>query len=166
MSTMHENPYTVTYRAIGTIRSPFSALDNMPIQPVLSDAEGTVQLDEPYVEALDGLEGFSHAMLLYSLHKAAPYRSTVTPFLDNSPKGLFATRAPCRPNPIGLSIVRILSIVGSEIQISGADMLDGTPLLDIKPYVSSFDAHPDSIDGWLAAKRDVMKSIRSDGRFE
>ena len=165
MSTMHENPYTVTYRAIGTIRTPFSALDNMPIQPVLSDAEGTVQLDEPYVEALDGLEGFSHAILLYSLHKATPYRSIVTPFLDDSPRGLFSTRAPCRPNPIGLSIVGIRSIVGCEIRISGADMLDGTPLLDIKPYVSSFDAYPDSKDGWLSTKRTSMNCVQSDKRF-
>lgn len=163
---MHNNPYTVTYRAIGTIHTPFATRDNMPIQSVLSNAEGTALLDEEYAEALDGLEGFSHAILLYSLHKAGPYRSIVTPFLDDSPKGLFATRAPCRPNPIGLSIVGIRSIAGSEIRISGTDMLDGTPLLDIKPYVSSFDAYPDSTDGWLAANRDAMKGIRSDGRFE
>ncbi len=162
---MRNNQYTVTYKAIGTIRTPFTACENMPIQPVLSDAEGTVILDDAYVEALPGLEGFSHAILLYSLHRAGPYRSIVTPFLDDSPKGLFATRAPCRPNPIGLSIVAIRSIVGSEIRISGADMIDGTPLLDIKPYVSSFDAFPDSRDGWFTARRQRMNGVQSDDRF-
>jgi tRNA-Thr(GGU) m(6)t(6)A37 methyltransferase TsaA len=162
---MNETTNNVVYHAIGVIRTPFVSIESMPIQSVLSTVKGRILLEEAYADALAGLEGFSHIILIYEFHKASPYRNTVTPFLDDEPKGLFATRAPCRPNPIGLSVVRLESIRGNTLNIRGADMLDGTPLLDVKPYVSAFDAYPDSKDGWLSSKRKKMEGVQSDSRF-
>lgn len=162
---MHIENTSVAYRPIGRIHTPFASLENMPIQSAASKAQGTAEIHASYAESLEGLEGFSHAIFIYYLHKAAPYRSKVTPFLDDVPMGLFATRAPCRPNPIGMSIVRIESIEERMIRFLGADMLDGTPLLDIKPYVTTFDAYPDAKDGWLADKKETLARTQSDRRF-
>jgi tRNA-Thr(GGU) m(6)t(6)A37 methyltransferase TsaA len=106
-----------------------------------------------YEAGLQDLDGFSHIILLYYFHHADPgFELSVTPFLDDEPKGLFATRYPCRPNPIGLSVVRLVRREGRVLHVEGIDVLDGTPLLDIKPYVPSFDAPPDATLGWLEGR--------------
>ena len=141
------------FQPIGLIRSPFTRKDKTPIQPYRSQAAGRVVLLPDYEGGLDGLEGFSHVILLYFFHHAEPgYDLIVTPYLDEEPHGLFATRYPRRPNPIGLSVVRLLSREGNTLHVEGIDVLDGTPLLDIKPYVPPFDAFPEATMGWLEGR--------------
>lgn len=137
-------------KPIGVIHSPFTQPTGTPIQPAFADgAEGRVVVDEQYAEALRDLAGFERIWLIYWFDRAPPMSLTVVPFLDETPRGLFAVRAPCRPNPIGLSAVRLLSIEGNVLRVADLDVLDGTPLLDIKPYVPRFDSFPDSRHGWL-----------------
>lgn len=136
-------------RPIGIIRSPFTGKESTPIQPTRSSAVGTVEVYTEFEEGLRDLEGFSHLILLYAFHCSQGYNLTVKPFLDDQPHGLFATRYPCRPNPIGLSIVRLLDRKDHILEIEGVDVLDGTPLLDIKPYVPEFDQRTDVRTGWL-----------------
>jgi tRNA-Thr(GGU) m(6)t(6)A37 methyltransferase TsaA len=108
-----------------------------------------VELDPAYEEGLADLDGFSHVILLFGLHRSTGYQLTVTPRLDPAPRGLFATRSPRRPNPIGMTVVRLLAVEGCRLRVQGVDMLDGTPLLDIKPYVSRFDGPSGARAGWL-----------------
>ena len=122
-------------RPIGEIHTPFIDKRDTPIQASRSAATGQVEVYPAYVNGLRDLDGFSHIILLYAFHRSADYALSVTPFLDDRERGLFATRYPARPNPIGLSIVRLLAVHDHLLDIEGADMLDGTPLLDIKPYV-------------------------------
>ena len=139
----------------------------MPIQPAGADGvRGTIELLPEFVEGLKDLDGFSHVTLLYHLHRARDARLTVVPFMDTVPRGVFATRAPRRPNPIGLSTVRLVGIEGNVLTIENVDMLDGTPLLDIKPYSPEFDARTDVRIGWLEAARGRARGARSDDRFE
>lgn len=151
-------------RRIGVIHSPFTEPRGTPIQPTFAAGGlGRVALDAPYVEALADVEGFDRLWLLYWLDRATPWKPRVTPYRDTVERGLFATRAPSRPNPIGLSVVRLRERRGAELLVADLDILDGTPLLDIKPYVPSFDAWPDAGAGWLdhaAADR-----TKADGRF-
>jgi tRNA (adenine37-N6)-methyltransferase len=133
---------------LGIIHSPFTEPKTTPIQPVRSGARGRVEVYPEYAEGLEGLEGFSHIILLYVFHRSQGYSLRVTPFLDDRQHGLFATRHPNRPNPIGLSIVRLLKREGNWLEIEGVDVLDGTPLLDIKPYVPDFDLRSDTHAGW------------------
>jgi tRNA-Thr(GGU) m(6)t(6)A37 methyltransferase TsaA len=114
---------------------------------------------------LKDLEGFSHVILLYHLHKVRRVDLTVTPFLDSEQRGVFATRAPTRPNPIGLSIVALLRIEGNRLYLGNVDILDGTPLLDIKPYVPEFDQPLEARAGWLEEVRGKVRSVKSDERF-
>jgi tRNA-Thr(GGU) m(6)t(6)A37 methyltransferase TsaA len=140
---------------IGLIHSPFQEPAGTPIQPPLArGTEGTVEVFPEYAEGLTDLEGFERIWLLYWLDRAPPPRLRIVPFRDEVPRGLFATRAPCRPNPIGLSCVRLLSIQGCLLTVSGVDILEGTPLLDIKPYVPEFDAFGQSRAGWLENRCD------------
>ncbi|MBN1659816.1 MAG: tRNA (N6-threonylcarbamoyladenosine(37)-N6)-methyltransferase TrmO [Anaerolineae bacterium] len=156
----------IHYRAIGTIHSPFSGIEGMPIQPPgAAGVPGCVEVDPEWVEGLRDLDGFSHVILLYHFHQAGECRLTVTPFLDAVPHGVFATRAPRRPNPIGLSVVRLLSVEGSTLHVEGIDVLDGTPLLDVKPYVPEFDHPLVERLGWLEAGRGQVGDQRADGRF-
>ena len=153
-------------RPIGIIHTPFREVENMPIQP--SGAEGirgTVDLFPEFAEGLKDLEGFSHVILLYHFHESRGYKLTVTPFLDSKPRGLFATRAPKRPNPIGLSTVRLIHIRGCSLDIENVDILDGTPVVDIKPYVPEFDFQPACRIGWLEQARGKAGNQRSDRRF-
>jgi tRNA (adenine37-N6)-methyltransferase len=140
-------------RPIGEIHTPFIDKRETPIQASRSTATGQVEVYPAYVEGLRDLEGFSHIILLYAFHRSDDYALSVTPFLDDQERGLFATRYPARPNPIGLSIVRLLSIQDHVLEIEGVDMLDGTPLLDIKPYVPDFDVRTDVRTGWYATRR-------------
>lgn len=140
----------LTLRPIGVIRSPFTAAVGTPIQPAYAQgAAGQVVVAEPYAEALDDVEGFERVWLIYWMDRAGGFQPRVTPYRDTRAHGLFATRAPCRPNPIGLSVVRLLRREGCTLHVAELDILDGTPLLDIKPYVPAFDAHPQSRAGWL-----------------
>ena len=154
----------ISYRPIGTIHSPFTSLEQMPIQPAgRSAAPGTIEVFPEYREGLKDLDGFSHVILLYHLHEVNRSQLVVTPFLDCEPRGIFATRAPLRPNPIGLSIVKLQQCEDNLLWVDGVDVLDCTPLLDIKPYVPEFDAHPSSKAGWLDERREDRRV--ADGRF-
>ena len=137
-------------KSIGVIHSPFTEPPGVPIQPRYAQgAEGTVEVFEPFAEGLADLEGFERVWLVYWFHKAPPARLIVVPFKDSQERGLFATRAPCRPNPIGLSCVRLLGIEGRTLRVAELDILDGTPLLDIKPYAPQFDCYDVHRCGWL-----------------
>jgi tRNA-Thr(GGU) m(6)t(6)A37 methyltransferase TsaA len=157
----------ITYEPIGVIQSPFTDIENVPIQPPAAEGiRGTVTVFADYVVGLKDLEGFSHIFLLYHFHRVAQTRLTVVPFLDSAPRGVFATRAPTRPNPIGLSIVRLVAIEGNVLQVENMDVVDGTPLLDIKPYVPAFDHQAGERIGWLAAAREDVRQKKADDRFK
>lgn len=135
---------------IGTIHTPFQEPEGTPIQGALAgDAEGEVRLFPAYQRGLADLEGFSHLVLLYAFHRSPGFELEVTPYLDDRPRGLFSTRAPRRPNPIGMTVVRLLGVDGPRLSIRGVDVLDGTPLLDIKPSVPAFDHRSCERCGWL-----------------
>jgi len=156
----------VTYHAIGVIRSPFTDVKQMPIQPTgEASAPGTVEVFPDFAEGLKDLEGFSHVILLYHLHEVRRTDLTVTPFLGSEPHGVFATRAPTRPNPIGLSVVKLDRIEGRSLHLANLDILDGTPVLEIKPYVPEFDQPTDVRIGWLETARGRIRSAKSDDRF-
>lgn len=151
---------------IGFIRSPFSSLEGMPIQPTgAAGVQGRVELLPEYHVGLKDIEGFSHLILLYLFHRSEGFKLEVVPFLDNQPRGLFATRAPKRPNPIGLSIVRLDSVKGGVLHVQDIDILDGTPLLDIKPYVPVFDRRDGARSGWIEQRGDAVAAQKSDSRF-
>jgi tRNA (adenine37-N6)-methyltransferase len=138
----------------------------MPIQPTgQASAPGTAEVLPEFVAGLKDLEGFSHVILLYHLHEVRRVDLTVTPFLGSEPHGVFATRAPTRPNPIGLSVVQLVRVEGNRLYLGNVDILDGTPLLDIKPYVPEFDQPADARVGWLEEARGKVQSTRSDDRF-
>jgi tRNA-Thr(GGU) m(6)t(6)A37 methyltransferase TsaA len=140
---------SMTIKPIGVIHSSFTESEGSPIQPVYAkDSEGIVEVYEPYRQALKDIEGFERIWLIYWFHKAAEFRPIVKPYLDTVERGLFATRAPCRPNPIGISPVRLLRIEDGRLYIAQVDILDGSPLLDIKPYVSRFDNLKVERNGW------------------
>lgn len=151
---------------IGTIRSPFTRLEDMPIQPKgAMETEGRVVLNHEFAEGLKDIEGFSHIYLLYEFHLAERIELTVVPFLDDHPHGVFATRSPLRPNHIGLSIVGLVGRRANELMIRGVDILDNTPLLDIKPYIERFDRVEKSRSGWMKAGAEEVGRKRSDDRF-
>jgi tRNA-Thr(GGU) m(6)t(6)A37 methyltransferase TsaA len=159
------NPGGVTFHPIGVIRSGHADPERTPIQPVFAEGcLGRAEILPQYAEGLCDLEGFSHVYLIYHLHRAAPSRLKITPFLEDSERGIFATRAPCRPNPIGLSVVRLLGREGQVLHLDGLDILDGTPLLDIKPYSGRFDRIETSRDGWQEGLEDA--EARRRGRRE
>jgi tRNA-Thr(GGU) m(6)t(6)A37 methyltransferase TsaA len=156
----------IIYSPIGTIHSPFHELTSMPIQPSSdSSAPGTVELLPEFTPGLQDLEGFSHIILIYHLHRSDHYSLIVTPFLDSKPHGVFATRAPNRPNPIGISVIKLLRIENNILFVDNLDVLDGTPILDIKPYVPEFDLIPDFRLGWLEKVKHDVHTTRSDNRF-
>jgi tRNA-Thr(GGU) m(6)t(6)A37 methyltransferase TsaA len=157
----------ITYHPIGRIETPFDNIENMPIQPGgAQGVKGNVVVFPTYQQGLKDLAGFSHAYLLYHFHKIEVSQLTVTPFLDTQPRGIFSTRAPKRPNPIGLSVVKITDIKEGILTVENVDMLNGTPLLDIKPYVNAFDHQEDIRIGWLTGKSQQHRTQRSDKRFE
>ncbi len=157
---------SISITPICIIKTPFDALKGMPIQPSGADkSQGTIIIDKEYEEGLSDLEGFSHIILLYHFHKSKGYNLMVKPFMDDQQRGLFSTRAPRRPNPIGLSIVQLIKIENSKISIQGIDVLNGTPLIDIKPYVPGFDAREVTKLGWLDKNYKKSESLKSDDRF-
>ncbi len=156
----------VTYRPIGVIHTPFKDREGMPIQATgATGIRGFIKIKTEYVGGLKDLEEFSHVILIYDFHLSKDYSLNVTPFLDDQPHGVFATRAPKRPNSIGLSIVKLNKIKGDVLDIENVDMVDGTLLLDIKPYVPEFDVQKDVKTGWLAKADKQIKGKKSDRRF-
>jgi len=157
---------SLCYRPIGVIHTPFDVPQGAPIQPSAArGVRGRVDLDARYASGLKDLEGFSHILLLYHFHLSSDYTLQVEPFLDETPRGLFATRAPRRPNPIGLSLVRLKRIDGATLHVLDVDMVDGTPLLDIKPYVPMFRTDDEVRIGWLTGKDQQARHQRADDRF-
>ena len=137
-------------KPIGVIHSPFTDKSRTPIQASRSRAIGRIEVYPEFAEGLQDVEGFSHLILLYVFHHSSEYTLRVKPFLDDQWRGLFATRHPSRPNPLGLSVVRLLERRDNLLEIEGVDTLDGTPLLDIKPYVPEFDVRMEVSTGWYA----------------
>ena len=157
----------IEYTPIGIIHTPFLKLEGMPIQPAGgAGIKGTIDLFEEFQPGLRDLDGFSHIILVYHFHCCHSFNLEVVPFLDSEPRGLFATRAPKRPNPIGLSIVQLDKVENGVLHIQNVDILDGTPLLDIKPYVPEFDAQVNVRTGWLEKARETASSRKSDNRFK
>ena len=163
-SLENKNTNVLTVKPIGLIHSPFSRSDGAPIQPVFAEGyEGTVEVYNEFEDALLDLEGFERIWLLYWFDRASEFQSKVKPYMNDRWHGLFATRAPSRPNPIGLSCVKLLSVKANIIHISELDILDGTPLLDIKPYIGKFDCFKVKRNGWLDTAE--KGNIKSDNRF-
>jgi len=156
----------ISYTPIGVIHSPFKDIEGMPIQPAgASGVEGTVELIPDFTPGLKDLDGFSHIILIYHFHLSQGCSLHVKPFLDDTLRGVFATRAPRRPNAIGLSIVRLAGVTGNVVHIQDIDVVDGTPLLDIKPFVPQFDNRNTDEIGWVTGKASIVGEIRADRRF-
>lgn len=163
--TVTDQPLTFQAKNIGVVHSPFREAEGTPIQPVYSgDAQFEVELLPEYVDGLRDLAGFERIWLLCWFDRASAPRLRVVPFRDITERGVFATRAPSRPVPIGLSCVRLLGIRGNVLICSGADILDGSPLLDIKPYIPECDAFLGSRAGWFDESE--SSRTRADDRFE
>ena len=157
----------INYHPIGIIHSPFTDTTGMPIQAKAAEGvTGSVTIHPEYVGGLKDLEGFSYIILLYHFHLSQGYSLEVKPFLDDRLRGVFATRAPKRPNSIGISVVRLSGVEGGILSICDVDVVDGTPLLDIKPYVPAFDVRQADRIGWLADNTEGMNRIKADERFK
>jgi tRNA-Thr(GGU) m(6)t(6)A37 methyltransferase TsaA len=157
----------IIYKPIGIIHSPFKDVKGMPIQTTAAQGiAGTIEIEPEYAGGLKDIEGFSHIILVYHFHLSEGYSLDVKPFVDEHLRGVFATRAPRRPNPIGLSVVRLVKVEGSTLHIEDVDIINGTPLLDIKPYVPEFDVHEVEKTGWLSEKANKIHDVKSDERFK
>jgi tRNA-Thr(GGU) m(6)t(6)A37 methyltransferase TsaA len=153
-------------KPIGVVHSPFQDPKGTPIQPTGGrDVSAQVEILPEYAEGLKDLDGFSHIFLIYQFHRTKGPRLLVTPFMDDELRGVFSTRAPTRPNPIGLSVVELVRVEGSTLHIKCVDVLDGTPVLDVKPYVPEVDSCGDARVGWLASAKDRFEKRRADHRF-
>ena len=158
---------TISYHPVGVVHSSFKEPEGTPIQPKAArGVEGVVELRPKFTAGLKDLDGFSHIILVYHMHLSESYRLEVKPFLDNKLRGLFSTRAPKRPNPIGISVVKLQRIDGNTLHVTDLDILDGTPLLDIKPYVPPFDEPEEIRIGWLEGKVHRVTDKRADDRFD
>jgi len=154
----------VPVRSIGVIRTPFRTAEGTPIMPLYAEgAEGRVIVDQQWALGLQDVEGFERIWLIYWMDRAVLGALRVVPYRDTRKHGVFATRSPCHPNPIGLSVVRLLARRGRTLRVADVDMLDGTPLLDIKPYIPAADAHPGSRAGWFDGA--AVDRRLADGRF-
>ena len=154
------------YSPIGRILSPFKEASGTPVQPSAAlEVEAVLEIYPAYAEGLKDIEGFSHLILLYHLHLIKPAGLLVKPFLGNEMHGIFATRSPARPNPIGFSVVRLIKVDGNRLSIREVDILDQTPILDIKPYVGEFDIRPVERVGWFAENLHKLPAAKDDGRF-
>jgi len=155
----------ITFNPVGIIHTPHKKPEGTPIQPPASDARGTVEIFPEFSKGLKDIEGFSHLELLFYCHRAGEHKLVVEPFMDETPRGVFATRAPSRPNSIGLSVVKLVGRDENILEVAGVDMLDETPLLDIKPHVPAMEESEEIRTGWLDENIKKMTSIRDDGRF-
>ena len=157
---------TINYQPIGIIHSAHKTKEGMPIQAkAATGLKGTIIIEEKFIGGLKDLEAFSHLILIYHFHKSDQYNLTATPFLDTKSRGVFATRVPQRPNQIGISVVKLVSLKDNVLEIENIDVLDGTPLLDIKPYIPDFDIHKVEKIGWYTNKIGKFKTLKSDTRF-
>lgn len=157
----------IEFLPIGIIHTPFKTVNGMPIQPVSdNDSEGWIEIFDQYAAGLADLDGFSHVYLIFHLHQCKGFRLKVIPFLDTVERGIFSTRSPLRPNPVGLSVVKLVSVAGNIVKIRGLDILDGTPLIDIKPFVPMFENAENIKTGWYAGKEKDIPGKLSDGRFK
>ncbi len=153
------------YDPIGVVHSPFTGAAGTPIQPSRAgSARGTVEVFEEYAPGLEDLDGFSHVILLCHMHRARASSLKVVPYMDTRRHGVFATRAPSRPNPIGISVVELEGIDGNVLSVRGLDLLDGTPVLAIKPYIADFDHREGVRSGWFDSR--PKDTDEADGRFE
>jgi tRNA (adenine37-N6)-methyltransferase len=153
----------ICLQPLGVIRTPFTDPVGMPIQAIAAQGvQGHIELDEKYQAGLRDIEGFDYLILVYHLHQIREPALVVTPFLDSEAHGVFATRSPKRPNALGLSTVRLLRVEGSVLHISDVDMLDGTPLLDIKPYVPQFDNRANARIGWFEKQITRVQEVRAE----
>lgn len=156
----------IRLKPVGVVHSPFKEPNGTPIQPTAAlDVEGSVEVFPEYVDGLKDLEGFSHIILLCYMHMAGRPKLHVRPFMDDELHGVFAVRAPARPNSIGLSTVRLDRIEGNMLYVRDLDIVDGTPLLDIKPYVPKFDHREVTRTGWLEKNVKKLDDVKDDGRF-
>lgn len=156
----------ITFTSIGVIRSNFKQASGTPIQAgAAMDIASSIEIFDEFKEGLSDLQGFSHLILLYYFHLTNGFLLKVVPFLDSEERGVFATRAPRRPNSIGFTVVELTGIKGNIIHFSGTDMIDGTPVLDIKPYVPIFDQREECRIGWLEGNTHKLPSLKDDGRF-
>lgn len=156
----------LVFEPIGVIHSPYTKPEGTPIQPsAAGDTQGKVEIYPEYLEGLKDIDGFSHIILVYYFHLCNRRKLKVVPFMDTIPRGVFATRAPCRPNPIGISTVRLERVERNILFVRGIDIVDGTPLLDIKPYVPEFNSPGSFRIGWLEKRIHRLDSSRDDGRF-
>ncbi len=156
----------IKYKPIGVIHSPFKEPKGTPIQPAgAEDVRGTVEVFPEYAKGLKDIDGFSHLILIYHFHLARGTTLEAKPFMDDETRGIFAIRGPSRPNPIGLSVVRLIKVEGRFLYIQDVDMVDGTPLLDIKPYVPEFDTREANKIGWLEKGVHKLPTQKDDGRF-
>ena len=156
----------ITYNAIGIVHSPHKSIEGIPIQPIgAKGIKGEIEIFEEFQEGLRDLEGFSHIIVLYHFHKSKDFKLIVKPFLDNETRGIFATHAPNRPNSIGLSVLRLINVIRNVIHVENVDILDETPVLDIKPYVSKFDSVEEEKNGWLEKNINKSNMQKSDKRF-
>jgi tRNA-Thr(GGU) m(6)t(6)A37 methyltransferase TsaA len=156
----------IEYSPIGFVRSPFKVPEGVPIQTKAgNDIQGEIEILDEYVPGLSDLDGFSHIIVLTHLHAHDGYKLMVTPFLDEVERGVFSTRAPRRPNPIGFHLVRLRAVDGNTLKIMDIDMIDGTPVLDIKPYIPQGDEREECNIGWLEGKLKRFLSEHSDDRF-
>lgn len=156
----------IVYKPIGIIHTPFKHPKGTPIQPISAEGvKGYVEVFPEYTQGLKDLEGFSHIILIYHFHLIKSFSLIVKPYMDNELRGIFATRAPCRPNPIGISVVRLISIENNIIHIQDVDIVDRTPLLDIKPYVPAFDIRRVNKIGWLEKVIGKVRVTKDNGRF-
>ena len=156
----------MNFKPIGIVHSPFKEARGTPIQPkAAKGVEATVEVFTEFADGLADLDGFSHIILICHFHLAQNYKLKVIPYMDDQKRGVFATRAPSRPNPIGISIVRLNRIENNILYIKDVDIMDGTPLLDIKPYVPEFDYKKDIKIGWLEKRVHKLSTSKDDGRF-
>ena len=154
------------YKPIGVIHSPFKKPEGTPIQPSSGEGvKGTVEIFPEYARGLKDIEGFSHIILIYHFHLVKKTSLIAKPFMDDEPHGIFAIRGPSRPNPIGFSIVRLTSVRDNILYIRDLDILDGTPLLDIKPYATEFDQRTKIKIGWMEKNISKLSTVKDDGRF-
>jgi tRNA-Thr(GGU) m(6)t(6)A37 methyltransferase TsaA len=154
------------YQPIGIIHSPHKTPGGTPIQPTgAKGIAGRIEIFSEYTDGLSDLTGFSHIFILYHFHLSRKYSLKVKPFLDDRKRGLFATRAPSRPNPIGLSVLRLIDIKNGNLDVKDVDVVDGTPLLDIKPFVPEFDVRQVDKFGWIGEKTGTVEGTVDDGRF-
>jgi tRNA-Thr(GGU) m(6)t(6)A37 methyltransferase TsaA len=157
----------IEYQQIGIIHTPFQEAEGTPIQPTgAAGVQGAVEVFPEFAQGLQDLDGFSHIILIYHFHRSDGFTLLVTPFMDSVQRGVFATRAPKRPNPIGLSVVQLNKLRNQTLLIENADILDGTPLLDVKPYIFEFDHYATDRIGWLEQSNKRVRGTKADRRFE